>query len=742
MTGMNELLSIRWDLYKERFAKLIKLQTDFTRDTKWPGYLTKALDLFTEVFTGEVVYTYHEVSDDKITLLFGGPIGYLSRRSGRDEVSRGEGYIGNTLRLSDELFKIYSKVNKEDGYLCANDSTKSELVIKIFDADKTNVIAVLNLESSKESDFIYLDGIVFSLIAAWQQVSMVEDDSEKQKIAILQKFTEVFQRVGELSNNESLVSTYAELLKYLLPYNAFSIVSTPRISERIENRRINIDYCQGYDDPEKYKAECSINGRTFPYYVLVSEEYQEEHIGEHDNYNIKSFRASTEYALGACFPKRVHGFPPTQGAILVEFDKRLTHIDEPSHILQEMSELYGQIKQASEKFREWGDLAHVAASLPGLDLIQNDNLTATDFLDRMAEELSSTLNAERCYFFEITNKELNPVLKTVASFPRVGNTNILWSTEVNRLFVEKIQIELRQREDFIDCISIKVPGIEGYTNYTVFATRLQARLNDREFLFLSLKNAKTDKPTQPIISKVVRNVLSFELQSISSILEKKQYKGSTRALKNSMQTAIQLLFNEVDAKTDSVEKTEEAIFNLVHSLLKRWTSIIGTPYAAIYKFDKATNKLHMTQSTYKYIKEEYKNLNSKVKFPEQPLVIDVDPKSQLSDKGLTHSIWTGRNRSLISINVGEQGSRQCIEWWDSAVGAKTRGRYFAGAKIIDIKHSTSYGVLTINGNKPANFIARELEAEWEVLPLLEVLSEELGNYLSILYSKNSTSSKC
>ena len=122
-----------------------------------------------------------------------------------------------------------------------------------------------------------MDGIVFSLIAAWQQVSMVEDDSEKQKIAILQKFTEVFQRVGELSNNESLVSTYAELLKYLLPYNAFSIVSTPRISERIENRRINIDYCQGYDDPEKYKAECSINGRTFPYYVLVSEEYQEEH---------------------------------------------------------------------------------------------------------------------------------------------------------------------------------------------------------------------------------------------------------------------------------------------------------------------------------------------------------------------------------------------------------------------------------------------------------------------------------
>lgn len=735
---MDDLLTIRWEKYKERFAKLIKLQTDFAHDTKWPTYLTKALDLFTEVFTGDVVYTYHEVTLDKITLLLGGPIGYLSRRSGRDVVSRDEGYIGKTLKLSDELFKIYSHVNKEDGYLCANESTKSELVIKIFDADQSDVVAVLNLESSKEADFNFLDGIVFSLIAAWQKVSMTEDDSERQRIAILQKFSDIFQRVGELSKDESLISSYADLLKYLLPYNAFSIVSTPRISERIENKRINIDFCYGYDDPERYKAECSINGRTFPYYVLVSEEYQEELIGEHDNYNIRRFRPSTEYALGACFPKRVHGFPPTQGAVLVEFDKRITHIDEPSHILQEMAELYGQIKQASEKFKEWGDLVHVASSLPGLDFIQNDNLTATDFLDRMAEELSSTLNAERCIFFEISNEEQTPVLKTVASFPRVGNgSNILWSTEVNRLFVEKIQVELRQREDFVDCITIEVPGIEGFTSYTVFATRLRARLNDREFLFVSLENAKTDKPSRPIISKVVRNVLSFELQSISSILEKKQYTGSTRALKNSMQTAIQLLFNEVDAKTDTFEKTEEAIFDKVHSLLKRWTSIIGTPYAAIYKFDKSKNKLVMTQSTYKSIKEEYKNLNSKVKFPEEPLVIDVNPKSQLSDKGLTYSIWTGRNRSLISINVGEQGSRQCIEWWDNAVGANARGRYFAGAKIIDTKQSISYGVLTINGNKPANFIARELEAEWEVLPLLEVLSEELGNYLSKLYSKHS-----
>jgi hypothetical protein len=121
--------------------------------------------------------------------------------------------------------------------------------------------------------------------------------------------------------------------------------------------------------------------------------------------------------------------------------------------------------------------------------------------------------------------------------------------------------------------------------------------------------------------------------------------------------------------------------------------------------------------------------------PLEPLLLDVNPKSQLADKGLTYSVFRGPSKSLVSVNVIEQGSRQCIKWWDNAVGASATGRYFAGARIIDPKHSEAYGVLTINGNKPPDFIDRELEAEWEVLPLLEVLSDELARHLGKIYEK-------
>jgi hypothetical protein len=43
-------------------------------------------------------------------------------------------------------------------------------------------------------------------------------------------------------------------------------------------------------------------------------------------------------------------------------------------------------------------------------------------------------------------------------------------------------------------------------------------------------------------------------------------------------------------------------------------------------------------------------------------------------------------------------------------------------------------VLTINGNNPTGFIARDLKVEWEILPLLEILSEELGRYLGKPYN--------
>lgn len=731
-----DLASKRWPQYQALFQELINnLQRGIKFDNKWPKHFTKALDLFISVFSGKVVYTYHEISCDKIMMRFGGPHNYIDRRRGDDEVSRSEGYIGKTLEAADELFKIFPQVNEENGYLRANDLTKSELVIKILDSTQSNVVAVLNLESSEESDFHFLDGLVFALIAAWQENVRIEDACEEQKVAIIKKVSEVFQTVGEIPKDDSVAATYAELLKYVLPFNALSLAM--RVLKTNESKGIDIAYCEGYNDSSMYKQECSSNSLSFPYHVLVSGEPQEELIGTFDNYGIKNYRKSTEYALGACFPKRERScsFPSTEGAVIVEFDKRLTHIDS-KELLQEMAELYGHVRQTSEQLIEWSNLAKVVSSLPKFDLMQSDDLTAKEFLEHMAEALFSTLSAERCIFFEIFSEAQKSSLKTVASFPRVGKTsNVLWSAIINRLYIERIQQHLKGRTDYEGLLPKDYSGLDRNYSYGVFATKLQASLNGREFLFVSIANANGANLFYPIMPKATRYVLSFQLQSISTILEKKKLEENATTLKNSIKVAIQLLFEElINKNKGTTEELEEAIFDRVHSLLEKWTSIIKTPYAAIYKYNKQNEQLLMTKSTVNYIARQFKGLRrNSSQNPLKPLFFDVNPKSEVADKGLTYAVWRGPNKSLVSVNVIEQGSSQCIKWWDNAVGASAHGRYFAGARILDLKQSKAYGVLTINGNKPPDFIDRELEAEWEVLPLLEVLSEELGSHLGKIY---------
>lgn len=76
-------------------------------------------------------------------------------------------------------------------------------------------------------------------------------------------------------------------------------------------------------------------------------------------------------------------------------------------------------------------------------------------------------------------------------------------------------------------------------------------------------------------------------------------------------------------------------------MIEQWNGVIGTPYAAIYKYDEGKNRLIMTQSTYNFMKDRHRKDNAKGarrKFPVRPLEFDVNPKSELADRGLTFSI--------------------------------------------------------------------------------------------------------
>ena len=206
---------------------------------------------------------------------------------------------GKTLAESNCLFKIFARVTEESAYLRANESTKSELVIKILDPAQCNVSAVLNLESDKESDFCFLDGLVFSLITAWQEDFRNQNTSADKRLAIIRKVSEVFQAVREITSdeNERVACSYSELLQHFIQYDALSIALSA--SKTHETKTINIPYCKGYAVPSDYKKWCIDNISSFPYHVLVSGEPQEVSIELDDNYDIKKHRKSAEYAAGA-----------------------------------------------------------------------------------------------------------------------------------------------------------------------------------------------------------------------------------------------------------------------------------------------------------------------------------------------------------------------------------------------------------------------------------------------------------
>ena len=729
----------RMEQYEDLFEKLLG-ELKPVKKSQFPSWLQHTLDNFITVFTGQVVYTYHEVTLDRVRVLLAGPTDYLRRRIGEDEVSREKGYIGKTLN-SPVLFRIFDQVDEKDGFLRANPSTKSEMVIKIIRPITAETIAVLNLESSEEYDFTTLDGVAFSLIASLQLNSMILSNSIKEKISIIRGISDTFQKIRDYPSNDGHVASYADILRTFLPYNAFCIASLqPQISEINEDKTnpINVDYCEGYDSPKIYKA----NGGEVGYFlhnVLVSGEAHEESIDELDKFKFKEFRKRTGYALGACFPKTDRGCGyPVQGAVVVEFDEEPLHIESPSESLQELSELYGQIRQMSNQFTEWNNLNRAVSSLAKYGPIQNYDTSAREFLTEIADELSTSLCADKCMFFEILSDEQAPTLRVIASSQKfIPGNNVFWNNTINELFGSKIEMHLKRRDDYRQ-IKIYEPSANSeISSYDVFATRLHSRLNSKNILFVLINiNKDADSPKSQL-PKIIRSFLGLQLQSISSILERKQLTGSTNMLKNSMRTTIGLLFDEVKNNSESPNDAEQAIYDKVHYLLENWVGVIGTPYAAIYSFNAEKDTLEMTESTYNYIKNKFqKAKNKKPKFPDQRLILDVNPQSEMYQKGLTSTIWNGRKNSLVSVDVVENGSKECIKWWDEAVGAPAKCRYFAGAKIFDHQNSRAHGVLTINGNKPSNFIARELEAEWEILPLLEVLSEEIGKYLGKLRAKD------
>ena len=218
---------------------------------------------------------------------------------------------------------------------------------------------------------------------------------------------------------------------------------------------------------------------------------------------------------------------------MVEFDKKPVDIEEPLDLLQEMSELYGQMCQSSDQFLDWSHLARVNASLPKFDLMQSYDIPAAKFLSKIAEELADKLSAERCIFFEIYNEGEKSSLRTTASSPKIGNNlNIFWEQELNKLFVEEIQqhLYLRQKVNYEELKLFDFSGAVGTAHYVVFATRLQARLKSREVLFVSLKCAKDSNLSKSQIPRVASNILAIQLQYISSILERKKHASCAKTL--------------------------------------------------------------------------------------------------------------------------------------------------------------------------------------------------------------------
>jgi hypothetical protein len=726
------------DTRLEQYIKLLNdLPEKFSRESTFPEALISIVGDLSNICLGEVFYSIHTIYNDMIRFIAGGPEMYLERRKSTDEVPITKGLIGKTLSKN-SLFNIYNRVDEQEGYRKANDHTKAELVIKIPNITSKDIIGVINIESSEQDAFDHLDGIIFSIVAAWEASRFINERWLVSREGLLDNIINLLHQIRDAPGSfDNIYDTFAKIVKSVLPYDAISILSLSYMnigddSNLNKKENIETDYLEGH---EKEKDNTNFNKKISSLLLNIFDSGSPltENINEFcDKYRIQERRQETKYAIGARHPHKYQLSPPN-GAILLEFNDVRESEKNDSQTTQQIADLCEETKGLSTLAKEWRDLHNVVEMIPLMVKDISIDTDTRDLLRSVTEQLKNNIRADACIFYEISPKNENnqQELTLLADSIKPGfESNVFWTHKVKKNWAQ-ISTTLKHSK-YHDAAIIISPSSKGTPkNYRIFATKVHASLY-KEILFISLKASGEKKVRIFSMSKVSHKIIDVQLRIAALILERNKLNITNNAHLQGMRYALQMWFKQIveSSESKSQEELKELIFQEAHRLLENWEGVIGPPFTAIFEYNEEEQRLVMTASTYNYLKKKAKDKGILSSFPLSPLHFDINPNSSMASKGLTHKVWVGDDSSQVSFKVSSEGDVDCRKWWDGAVGARSKNRYFAGSKITHPNKRDRYGVLTINGIKPQRFLHRPLEVEWEVLPLLEILASELARQLA------------
>ncbi len=743
------------DLYDSILRKINVVESNHET---WIEALKEILDDAVKIFPSNVTYCVYTIDSAAKTshLEVAGTNNdaYLARRTIFGQKNINDGLIGKTIK-DNHSYKIYDNVHDEAWsgiYITGNPATKSELVVKIPDLLSTMPLGVINLESDTENiesdteEKVFNDnhGLLFSFIANLAGQFKFRKDNELQNNKILNQASSL------LSDRQNFTSNYIrrENLFLKLAQIAHDISKSDVFAVALHEEGVcPYEFLCFHDKyPEKLrKLKEEEQKQSVPAFAFTAHQTStREAIGEPAIYPYELVKypkliesridSSFNYFLSICFRYEFEDNRKIAAVVLGFREVPIAHIiDRISDKLKFLAKVISRLTNQFEHIDDRDSLISAIASF------SNENTTAQNrnklkdidrYLNDHAGKLSKILHSTKCIFYQLINNDLESAtaLRDMGS-DIGGESNIFWMDYFSKSPQHMDIFKKIESEGGCDEFEIIVPITSDSNQHDKYNIYVRSVGRHTGIIFLSLKKFEEYHKTLKL-SEIRKTILNAKISFVESFVKDWLIGNSIEYKLEGFKKVVHLWLQQVsdnspkDKQDSSKDKQEceNLLFKAVHTFLERWHTIAGTKHSAILLVSEENkNTLEITKASMDHLNANHLPV----------LKLDVG-QSILNDPkiGLTQRVWKDR-KSILSFSVRSSGSEECRNFWKEIAG-NPDDRFFAGVLIKSNK--SPLGVLTINGLKPSLDV-QKLSMEPSILPMLEIIAEELGNQIHLIKSK-------
>jgi putative methionine-R-sulfoxide reductase with GAF domain len=706
--------------------------TPLSADT-WIDSLKEILNNAIKIFKGGVTYGIYSINNQTIRLEIGGPNNeahYINRKNlGERNIS--EGLIGKTIR-NKQPYTIYNNVEDPDvrsDYLSGNSETKSELVVVIYNFSSSQIsnqpLGIINLEANKDNIFNHTHGLLFSMIANWSGQLHARNEATKQTHEILNCISSLPSELQRIKSNyerrKTILLRLGNISQYITNSNVFAIALH---DEKSYGYKI---LCHKSYPKELRELKGGDQEKSIPASIFRAHQTGIKTRGKPTIHRygqdklapgfVESSIEDLKYFESICFD---YEFENTRkiAALILGFNKDSpveTNTDNVRFLATIMAGLINQF----EKIDDAESLMPVTESF--VRLSKNNKKTKKDifsYLDSTAKHLTNILNSTGAIFYELINEEsesritLNSLGSHIIDRSPLDWRDIFQDSPANMKKFQKL--EAGEGEDDYSEFMIVVNSKQDSSRidkYNIYAKCIKLH---KKIIFVSLKKLENYHEILTL-SETKRIILNSNLSLISSFVQNWLRENSVEYSLEGFRKVVGIWFQQI-VEQNPQPNNKNLLFTAVHEFLRDWNPIAGTPYSAIFLISETT--LEMTDASMTHLGAANLGL-SKLKFN---IANNINKEEKI---GLTRKVWNER-KSILSFSIQADGNDECRNFWQQIVINSANERFFAGVVIGN--EESPRGVITINGTKPI-FDVQKLSMEPSILPMLEIIAEELGKQI-------------